>query len=218
MTALHVLDLDGTVLHGTTANLEIARARGDTDVLLAMEAAFAAGRMTTGAFSAELHRMWSDLTTDEVAGIVAASPWIDGLAEVCDDIAARGERSVLITMSPAFFAEAVLDHGVHVVHASRFPPLPFTEPLDPAGVLVPEDKVRLVTAELAAAGLGVERCVAYGDSLSDEPLFRVLDHTVGVNPSPALAAIAAATYVGRDLRVAYEIGRSLLDRTGMMGP
>ena len=211
MTALHVLDLDGTLLHGTTANLEIARARGDLEVLLAMEAAFAAGEMTTHTFSAELRRIWHDLTAAEVAEIVGTSPWIDGIAEVCADIAQRGERSMLITMSPNFFADAVLTHGVDVVHAAQFPPLPFALELDPAGVLQPEDKVRLVTEELAALGLGTGSCVAYGDSLSDEPLFRVLEHTVGVNATPALAAIASVNYVGRDLRAAYGLGRELLD-------
>ncbi|MFL6156887.1 MAG: HAD family hydrolase [Marmoricola sp.] len=210
MTALHVLDLDGTLLHGTTANLEIARARDDTAALVAMEEAFAAGTMTTREFSAELYRMWHDLTPAEVAEVVAASPWIDGIAEVCADIADRGEHSVLITMSPDFFAESVLDHGVHVVHASRFPPLPFALPFDPGGTLVPEDKVRLVHAELADLGLDPRSCVAYGDSVSDLPLFETLDLTVGVNPTPALAAIATATYVGRDLRGAYALGRALL--------
>ncbi|MET3961186.1 phosphoserine phosphatase [Marmoricola sp. OAE513] len=214
MKALHVLDLDGTLLHGTTANLEVARARGDLEVLLAMEAAFADGTMSTKEFSTELHRIWHDLTADEVAEIVAQSPWIDGIAEVCADIADRGEQSMLITMSPNFFAEAVLAHGVGTVHASHFPPLPFTEAFDPELTLVPEDKVRLVTAALDAAGLGTRSCVAYGDSLSDEPLFRVLENTVAVNPSPALAGIAAEVYRGRDLREAYALGRRLLADTG----
>lgn len=212
MKALHVLDLDGTLLHGTTANLEIARARGDLDILIAMESAFTSGTMTTHEFSAELRRLWHDLTAAEVAEIVAASPWIDGIAEVCDDIRGRGERSVLITMSPNFFAEAVLSHGVDLVHAAKFPPLPFRAALDPSGVLEPADKVRLVQAELTAADLSIRSCVAYGDSLSDEPLFRALEHTVGVNPSGALAEIAAATYVGTDLREAYQLGRELLAR------
>lgn len=211
MSALHVLDLDGTLLHGTTANLEIARARGDLDELLAMEAAFAAGTMTTHEFSVELRRIWHDLTAAEVADIVAASPWLEGIAEVCDDIRERGERTMLITMSPNFFADAVLGHGVDVVHAARFPPLPFTLDLDPAGILTPADKVRLVVDELAALGLDTRACVAYGDSLSDEPLFRMLQHTVGVNPSPALAELAATTYVGTDLREAYRLGRELLN-------
>lgn len=211
MTALHVLDLDGTLLHGTTSNLEIARARGDLEVLLAMEAAFAAGTMTTREFSAELHRLWHDLTAAEVAEIVTASPWLEGIAEVCADIAERGERSMLITMSPNFFAESALTFGVDVVHASVFPPLPFTLAFDPEGTLQPEDKVRLVEAELAAAGLSTRACVAYGDSRSDVPLFQRLEHTVGVNPDATLAAIAATTYRGTDLREAYALGRALLD-------
>ncbi|MFL6105363.1 MAG: haloacid dehalogenase-like hydrolase, partial [Marmoricola sp.] len=90
------------------------------------------------------------------------------------------------------------------------PPQPFALPFDPGGTLVPEDKVRLVHAELADLGLDPRSSVAYGDSVSDLPLFQTLDLTVGVNPTPALAAIATATYVGRDLREAYALGRALL--------
>jgi phosphoserine phosphatase len=40
-------DLDGTLLPGTTASLEIARATGTTAQLLDLERAFSAGQCTT---------------------------------------------------------------------------------------------------------------------------------------------------------------------------
>lgn len=57
-----------------------------------------------------------------------------------------------------------------------------------------------------------DRCVASGDSISDEPLFALLDHTVAVNASSAFGMAAATHYRGNDMRAAYECGRRLLDR------
>ena len=44
---LHVFDMDGTLLHGTTAGVEIARRLGCLPDLLDLEASFAAGTMDT---------------------------------------------------------------------------------------------------------------------------------------------------------------------------
>jgi phosphoserine phosphatase len=55
--------------------------------------------------------------------------------------------------------------------------------------------------------------VAYGDSSSDIPLFRLLPRTVAVNGVPSLREIAAAAYEGNDLWGAYILGRLLLDQS-----
>jgi phosphoserine phosphatase len=94
--------------------------------------------------------------------------------------------------------------------ASRFPALPFREPLDPAEILTPGDKVRIVGALRARHGLPQSRCVAYGDSMSDAPLFRRLAKTVAVNADHHLAELAAVSYCGDDLAGAYALGRVLL--------
>ena len=83
--------------------------------------------------------------------------------------------------------------------------------LDPAGILTPDDKPRLVRERLTELDLSIERCVAYGDSMSDAPLFRMLRHTVAVNADDHLLELAAARYDGDDLWPAYELGRTLLD-------
>jgi len=82
---------------------------------------------------------------------------------------------------------------------------------DPAGILTPDDKPRLVADELATAGIPDSRCVAFGDSMSDAPLFRTLHHTVAVNADDHLRHLAAAHYTGGDLWSAYELGRTPLD-------
>ena len=209
MGHLHIFDMDGTLLTGTTANLEIARHLGTLPELRELEARFAAGTLDTRGFSIEIHRLWRDLTPDTVAAAYTAATWLTGIADVCADIRARGEHSAVITMSPDFFARHLLDLGFEDVIASRFPPLPFTGTLDPAGILTPADKVRITEQLRARHGLDVDQCTAYGDSMSDAPLFRHLTNTVAVNADHHLAGIAALDYRGTDLTEVYALARTL---------
>ena len=211
MGALHVFDMDGTLLRGTSAAIEISRRVGRLEPLAELERGFASEEISAAEFALATRALWHDLTADVVAEVIANAPWIDGIEDVCRDIAARGERSMLITMSPNFFADHLGARGIDVVRASRFPPLPFAAPVDPAGILNPADKVRLAEEERAAHGLPRHACVAYGDSMSDLPLFAVLENTVAVNADSELERAARVVYRGEDLREAYAHGRSLLD-------
>jgi phosphoserine phosphatase len=214
VTALHVFDMDGTLLRGTTAAIELSRRIGRLDPLAELECRFATEEISAADFAVETHALWEELTAEVVAEVVAEAPWIDGIEDVCRDIAERSERSMLITMSPNFFAEHLGVRGIDVIHASRWPAPPFTAAIDPAGILSPADKVRLAEAERAAHGLPREACVAYGDSMSDLPLFAVLQNTVAVNADSELEQAARVVYRGDDLREAYAQGRALLESAG----
>jgi phosphoserine phosphatase len=212
VTALHVFDMDGTLLRGTSAAIELSRRVGRLEPLAELERQFAAEEISAAAFAVATRSLWADLTAEVVAEVVADAPWIEGIDDVCRDIAARGERSMLITMSPNFFAEHLAARGLDVVRSSSWPPLPFVAPIDPAGILSPADKVRLAEEERARHGLDRSACVAYGDSMSDIPLFAVLENTVAVNADPAVEQAARVASRGADLREAYARGRELLDR------
>ncbi|MFF6787949.1 HAD family hydrolase [Streptomyces filamentosus] len=185
---LHVFDMDGTLLRNTSAALEIAARLDCLDELRSLEAEFAAGAIDTRGFAAALYGLWRELTP-----------------------------AVVVTMSPDFFATRLRGLGVDDVVASAFPPPPFRSAPDPAGILVPEDKVTAVDRLRTALGLDRDSCVAYGDSGSDVPLFSALRHTVAVNASPALRALAGAGYEGDDLRAAYALGRELRARARTTG-
>ncbi|MEV0716626.1 HAD-IB family phosphatase [Asanoa sp. NPDC050611] len=220
MTVLHVFDMDGTLLRGSSASLQIGVATGTVTQVAALEAAFVAGQIDTVGFARGVRELWRSLTLDIVATIYAGSPWLSGIREVCADIRSRGERSAVITMSPDFFARLLLDEGVDEVVASRFPAPPFSAPVDPAGILAPADKVRIVDSLLVRHGVPRSRCVAYGDSLSDAPLFTYLGtaNTVAVNADAHLAHLAGVAYAGDDLLGAYAMGRALIDRTPLTPP
>jgi phosphoserine phosphatase len=214
MSLLHVFDMDGTLLRGTTASLEMARRLGCEPQLLELEESFARGAIDTRAFSLAAATLYGPLTDEIVAEIFRASPWIPGLPEVLGDIRARGEHSLVITMSPDFYAGGLRELGADEVVASRFPPLPIRVMPDPVGILTPEDKVTIVNRVLVGHGLSTRQCLAYGDSGSDIPLFRHLPTTVAVNAGAELAALATVSYEGEDLREAYELARAQLPGSG----
>lgn len=205
MSALHVFDMDGTLLRGTTAALELSRRLDCEPTLLELERQFADGEIEAWEFAVAVRGLWGELDPALVASVVADAPWIDGIDEVCADITARGESSMLVTLSPTFFARHLLDRGLDVVHGSVW-----SDPIDPSAILTAGDKVRLAEAERRRLGVEPSACVAYGDSGSDVELFAHLANSVAVNAVPGL--VAAAEYRGNDLREAYALGRELLDR------
>ena len=85
--------MDGTLLKGTTASVQIARYLGCAEELAVLEARFAAGELGTRGFAAAIHGLWRSLTRLAVAEVFGACPWLDGIPEVCADIRERGERS-----------------------------------------------------------------------------------------------------------------------------
>lgn len=208
---LHVFDLDGTLLQGTTASLEIARVHGTRDELTRLEAEFAAGRLDTAGFAHRIGVLWRGLTHDTVEHAFLNSPFIGGIAKVIADIRARGERAIVITMSPEFFADRLNRFGFDDTFGSVFPALPLTGDPDPAGILTPGSKVEIADHVLDGYGLTRAQCMAYGDSTSDAPLFAALEHTVAVNATPALAAISSCQYRGDDLWDAYVALRATRD-------
>ena len=206
-TALHVFDLDGTLLRGTTASLEIARITGTTDELIALEGRFASGAIDTRSFAHSIGRLWRGLSAETVELALTGAPFIGGISRVLDDIRDRGERSALITMSPTFFAARMSRFGFDHISGSEFPPLPLAVDPTPELILVPESKVTITADLVARYGLGASDCVAYGDSLSDLPLFAELPHTVAINASAALRARSRYEYDGDDLWEAYQLAR-----------
>jgi phosphoserine phosphatase len=153
--------------------------------------------------------LWKDLTEADVDTVFDASRWIDGIADVFADIRRRGEYSAVITLSPQFFADRLLRFGVHTVHGAG---VLGGGAVDAASVLTPQAKVGIAQDLLERYGIDADSVVAYGDSASDVPLFAELPNTVAVNATESLKKTAATSYDGTDLRGAYAVGRSLLDR------
>ncbi|MFD5011319.1 HAD family hydrolase [Streptomyces chartreusis] len=208
MARLHLFDLDGTLLRGTSAPVEISRQLGLELETVALDREVSAGLIGPPEYARRVHALWADLTEVHVAAAFEGAPWMTRIREVWAEIRGQGDYCAVISLSPSFFVERLTGWGAHAAYGSRFPAVPFTEPVDPAGVLSAEAKVRI--ADLLCAEFGVTRaeCVAYGDSGSDKALFGAVPVSVAVNADHHLAGLATHTYMGMDLWEAYELVRS----------
>ncbi|MEV6989240.1 HAD-IB family phosphatase [Streptomyces sp. NPDC093228] len=207
MARLHLFDLDGTLLHGTTAPVEISRQLGLEAETVALDTAIASGRIGPLEYATQVYGLWKELTEEHVAAAFTAAPWLTRIQEVWTEIREAGDYCVVISLSPSFFVERLTQWGAHATFGSRFPALPFREPVDPAGLMSSAAKVRIAAGLCTEFGVGLTDCVAYGDSLSDKDLFEVVPVSVAVNADRHLEGRATHTYTGRDLWDAYELVR-----------
>ncbi|MFF9898661.1 HAD family hydrolase [Streptomyces longispororuber] len=205
MARLHLFDLDGTLLYGTAAPVEISRQLGLEHEIAALEADFVAGYTDSTQYAVRVHTLWADLTEAHVAAAFDGAPWLTGIQETWSEIRARGDYCAVISLSPSFFVERLLGWGAHAAHGSRFPAVPFSAPVDPAGILTGAAKVEIANRLCEEFGVARADCVAYGDSLSDLELFASVPVSVAVNADTRLLNLATHSYVGRDLRKAYEL-------------
>lgn len=206
MTKLHIFDMDGTLLSGS-ACLEISKHVGQIDAVNVIEERWGRGEVGHVEFYDLCLPLWEGLSDADIDEIFRATPWINGVARVFTDIAQRGEHSAVISLSPQFFVDRLLDWGLKSAHGAQ---VHAGVIVDPALVLTPESKIDILDALLDEYGVKDRDTVAYGDSSSDKPLFARLDHTVSVNGTESLRTLAARHYEGNDLWAAYQLGRSLL--------
>jgi phosphoserine phosphatase len=208
MTKLHVFDMDGTLLRGS-ATVEICRHIGHLETAQAIEDGWVRGEIDDMQFWDMCLPLWKDLTDAEIDLAFHSGQWIDGVADVLADIAARGEYSAVITQSPQFFVDRMLGWGATTAHGAGVAPgVPLT---GPGALMTVDDKVKITTKLMAEYGLTEADCVAYGDSTSDVALFGHLRHTISVNGNPTIRQLAAVSYEGWDLREAYAAARALLE-------
>ena len=203
---LHVFDMDGTLLR-STATVELARHLGRLEEGLEIERLWGEGNITDTDFWSRLLEICHEATAADFDAAFHSSPWMEGIAEAFSDIHSRGEAVIVISQSPTFFVQRLELWGAHETYGSAVDP---GVPLTPTATLLPETKVAITQAALAARGLSANDCVVYGDSSSDIELFTSFSRTVAVNASPTLAALAATHYVGSDIREAYAMGRQLI--------
>ncbi|MFF0475254.1 HAD family hydrolase [Streptomyces sp. NPDC004284] len=204
---LHLFDLDGTLIRGSAAAVEISRQLDLVEEIAALEEGFLRG-LTPDEFAVRAHALWAALTPEQVAAAFEGAPWLAGIREVWADIRARGDRCAVISLSPDFFVERLLDWGADTVHGSLWPAVPFTEPIHRPGILNARAKVRIAGELCVRYGVDPADCVAYGDSMSDAELFAIVPETVAVNADHHLAGLARHSYSGGDLREAYALVRN----------
>ncbi|MBT2526731.1 HAD-IB family phosphatase [Streptomyces sp. ISL-99] len=208
MTRLHLFDLDGTLMRGSAAAVEISRQLGVSAEIAELERDFLLRGLAPDEFAVRARELWGQLTEAQVEAAFEGAPWLLGIEEVWADIRSRGEYCAVISLSPDFFVERLLAWGAHAAHGSRWPAVPFLEPVERAGILNAAAKVKITDRLCKKFGLLRSDCVAYGDSMSDAEIFAAVPLSVAVNADHHVSEIAALAYQGGDLREAYELVRS----------
>ncbi|MET9557802.1 haloacid dehalogenase-like hydrolase [Streptomyces sp. NPDC006645] len=202
---LYLFDLDGTLIRGSAAALEISRQLGVSAEIAALEREFLTAGLAPAEFAVLARELWAELTAAQVEAAFEGAPWLAGIREVWDGIRARGDYCAVISLSPDFFVNLLLPWGAHATHGSRWPALPFTQPVDRAGILDTAAKVRIANELCARFGVRLDDCVAFGDSLSDAAIFASVPRAVAMNADHHLAGLATHTYTGGDLREAFAL-------------
>ncbi|WP_458040464.1 MULTISPECIES: HAD family hydrolase [Bacteria] len=204
---LHVFDMDGTLLR-SSATIELARQMGRLETGLEIEGLWREGMISDTDFWLCLLEICANATAADLEAAFENAPWMDGIAGVFADIRSRGEAVIVISQSPTFFVRGLERWGAHETYGSA---VEVGTALSSSATLLAETKVTITESALAGRGLSADDCVVYGDSSSDVWLFKTYSQSVAVNPTPALAALAASSYIGSDIREAYALGRGLLD-------
>ncbi|MFI8963233.1 HAD family hydrolase [Streptomyces sp. NPDC053493] len=204
---LHLFDLDGTLIRGSAAAVEISRQLGVSREIEELEQEFLLRGLTPDEFAVRAHALWGALTPDQVTAAFEGAPWLAGIRDVWAEIREDGGHCAVISLSPDFFVERLLEWGADAAHGSRWPAVPFTEPIHRPGILNASAKVRIAGELCARFGVEPADCVAYGDSMSDAELFAIVPETVAVNADHHLVDLARHRYVGTDLREAYALVR-----------
>jgi len=199
---LFVFDMDGTLLIRTTACIEIARVSGTLDRLHILERQFAAGEIDAFRFAENIGALWGMVDEQLVRRAFEATPKLANIKAVTNLIRRAGGKSCLITMSPDFYANLFYEYGFDFIGASQFPRSSH-EQIQREKILNPKDKAIIVRGWCDRLGFALNRCVAFGDSMSDYLLFQELEHTVSVNGDPTLRGLARYQYEGSDLHDAF---------------
>lgn len=204
MSRLYVFDMDGTLLPGTTACLEIAKHTGTTAELCEIESLFTSGVFSTAEFARAIHELWGVLDEELVRRSFDLAPKLENIQRVLDEVAKQRSLSCLITMSPGYFARQFGNYGFDYIFGSEFPD-GVDVPFDPTRILTPEDKPRIAAEICQRENLDFSRTVAFGDSSTDIPMFDRVRWSVAVNAADSVLSSASLVYQGGCLWSAFQL-------------
>jgi phosphoserine phosphatase len=193
--AVVAVDLDGTLIRGTTTCLHLGEWIGHRAVIEDLERRFSDGEIASADIADVDAPYYEGRSIAAVAEAMTRAPCIDDIREGVELLAARGIDALLCTVTWTFAAQCVADRfGFSAVSGTVMH-------VDGDGILAgrvaryfePADKVAFLRDHCEARGLGMAQVVAIGDGRSDLPMFAAAGFSVGLNPSPAARAAASAS-------------------------
>ena len=162
---LVAVDLDGTLIPGTTASLHLADWIGHRPVIEEPERRFAAGEINSAAVADGDAPYYAGHTIDEVTAVMASAPCIDDIHDGIQSLKGRGVSALICTLAWSFAAQCFGDHfgfaGVSgtVMQAATDGKLSGRV----EKYFEPEDKVEYLRDFCTANGMSMDKVVAIGD-------------------------------------------------------
>jgi phosphoserine phosphatase len=201
MTAVVALDLDGTLLRGTSVSMYLAEAMCHGERLRDLESNYAAGTISNRDIAERTASWFTGLTPANVGSILEDAPWIDGVPETVAALRAHGIRVIIATVTWKFAADKV-------ARTFGFEAASGTAMGLSAGRLTGRvaqhfdefDKRNFVRRWCEERATSLDEVVAVGDSRSDLPLFSVVGRSIALNSTPAARATADESVDTHDLR------------------
>jgi phosphoserine phosphatase len=196
-----VFDLDGTLLRGTTVSLLLAQWLGRADEVSELERAFRAHEISNSMVADTSAGWLAGRTKADAWRVLTEGPWIEGMAETFQALAAAEVSLLLGTITWSFAAEMLRErYGFAAVSG--------TEMQAADGVLSgvvsryfdEYDKVRFVEEWCTRNGYAMSQVAAVGDSRSDVPLFHRVGLSIALNATPDARAVATHVLDTEDLR------------------
>lgn len=201
---LYIFDMDGTLLPQTTGMLQIAKHMGHSETLEKLEHQYITKSIDNMHFAKTIYDMWNGLSMETVKKAFLESPKINNIKQALKKVMSEGGVTCLITSSPEFFAHHFYEYGFEYIFASK--PFNLVErEFTPQHLLHAKDKPVLAKELCQKLDLAFHDAIAFGDSLSDVPLFQALSHTVSVNGDSHVKDYAKHHYQGMDLMDALDL-------------
>jgi phosphoserine phosphatase len=194
-------DVDGTLVPGPSSAQYLAGFLGHGATVAAAEADWDAGRVSSEYVERADGAGWAGATPGQVREWLAGLPLVAGIAEVVAWCERREVLTALATLAWAPVGAYLCD--TYGFAAASGPRLELAESRFTGEVAEHCDefaKRDFAVALAAAAGLGMDRVAAVGDSRSDVPLFEAASLAVSFNGDAHLTELADAHVSGHDLR------------------
>lgn len=194
------IDLDGTLLPGTSVLRLLASELGASGLVDRLERDFSAGTIGNERVADLTAALFRGAQLRQIEGVLAAAQWLPGISDAVERLGETGCRTLLATVTWSFAAEIVACRfGFDGWCGTRMNNVRGRLTGMVESYFRPTDKAAYALEECRLLGLSSRHLIAIGDSRSDCDLFRVSGLSIAVNGTPDAVSEADVSMGVRDL-------------------
>jgi phosphoserine phosphatase len=191
--AIVAVDMDGTLVRGTTTCLHLGQTIGHGPVIAELEQRYLAGEIDNTAVAEGDAVYYAGHDVESLTEALATIPCIGGIADGVSLLVGRGLLPVIATVSWTFAAQYLADRfGFAEVCGAALESDDGRFTGRVARHFEREHKVDFVRGLCVRIGVPMTSVVAIGDGFSDLPLFEAVGFSVALNASAGARRAASA--------------------------